>query len=555
MNGKHIRLFAVLLILCMLLGSAAGCVGSSKGGDSKVDGSKDATQGTQETKDPYAPIEGKKYKISWTAYRRIPTPEDAEMIKYYEDMFNVDIDLWNIEHEKYAEILNLRLAGGEIPDLFRIEKPEDLLVYYEQDVLAEIPQEVLRKYAPNIVKVLDEYAPGFLAYGMIEGKQYALPAVSAGNIFRKPLAYRKKWLDNLGVTKTPDTLEEFEELMYMFAHNDPDKNGIKDTYGLSDEGLVAVYGAYGYVCNEDLYYVEKDGKLVFGGVQPEMKEILAMLNKWYKDGVLDPEFVTGENMGGYWALSHAFINGRIGFSTLGNYYHWQNRGDYKTLDHEGNMVDCEPGGSVAEMELLYPDEGPQYVVHGMPLLGPTGKRGIRAWNRLKNFYSIGAYAAEEDGKIAKILEILDYMSAHPDPTVRRTASRGFEGKHWVWADKENEIAATLPPFDEDPDYFYKIGAFLNMDLPFPPKGYAANWCYENQYDKYGIESAIQIGLPAFAKNQGELKKIREEAYIAIITGEKPIDYFDQFVKEYMDAGGQAVYDEVNDWYKANVLKQ
>ena len=51
-----------------------------------------------------------------------------------------------------------------------------------------------------------------------------------------------------------------------------------------------------------------------GNRHPEMKEALERIAKWYQDGVIDPEFVTGENQGGYWALSHSFINGRIGVS-------------------------------------------------------------------------------------------------------------------------------------------------------------------------------------------------------------------------------------------------
>ncbi|MNW18704.1 hypothetical protein D3C71_2183690 [compost metagenome] len=52
--------------------------------------------------------------------------------------------------------------------------------------------------------------------------------------------------------------------------------------------------------------------MTMDAIQPEMKEGLKLLAKWYKDGVIDPEFVTGENKGGYWATSHAFINNRVG---------------------------------------------------------------------------------------------------------------------------------------------------------------------------------------------------------------------------------------------------
>lgn len=60
-----------------------------------------------------------------------------------------------------------------------------------------------------------------------------------------------------------------------------------------------VYGAFGFLPDR---WTEKDGKLVYGAVQPEIKEALTLLNKRYKDGVIDPEFITGENNGGYWAL-------------------------------------------------------------------------------------------------------------------------------------------------------------------------------------------------------------------------------------------------------------
>lgn len=53
-----------------------------------------------------------------------------------------------------------------------------------------------------------------------------------------------------------------------------------------------------------------------------MKQALEVLHKWYVDGVLDPEFVTGENEGGYWAITHKFLNNQIGYTNMGNFYHW-----------------------------------------------------------------------------------------------------------------------------------------------------------------------------------------------------------------------------------------
>ena len=45
-------------------------------------------------------------------------------------------------------------------------------------------------------------------------------AINPTNIFRLPLVYRLDWMEN-GSYKTPETLEEFEELMYKFAKRIP----------------------------------------------------------------------------------------------------------------------------------------------------------------------------------------------------------------------------------------------------------------------------------------------------------------------------------------------
>ena len=47
-----------------------------------------------------------------------------------------------------------------------------------------------------------------------------------------------------------------------------------------------------------------------------------------------------------------------------------------------------------------------------------------------------------------------------------------------------------------------------------------------------------------------LDGIRDEAFIKIIIGDQPIEYFDTFVNDWMAAGGQTITDEVNAWYTA-----
>lgn len=331
----------------------------------------------------------KRIKITWVPYSIQPTDPNGEILKWIEDKFNVDIDVWNVDESKFDEIVSLKMAAGEIADFFRISKVGNLLNYVNQRVVAVIPNGYIQKYAPNIYKCIQDNAPAFLNSGVLNGKMYGIPSVSPTNIFRIPLVYREDWMKKVGVAKTPDTLAEFETLMYKFAKEDPDGNGKNDTYGFSYSGIAAVTGAFGVPINrqaKDDYFVKRGKKLINAAVAPELKDALALLHKWYKDGVMDPEFITGENAGGYWALSHAFINGRVGFTAHGNYYHWIPAGAYNLTTPDGKKVPCDPGADAKEIGLVNPN---MKWTFGLPLQGPTGQRGIFQFNRLMNFYAFG----------------------------------------------------------------------------------------------------------------------------------------------------------------------
>jgi putative aldouronate transport system substrate-binding protein len=493
----------------------------------------------------------KKIKISWVPYSIQPTDPNGEYVKKIEAKFNVDIDVWNMDESKFDEMVALRMASGEIPDFFRISKPANLPNYQRQGVMAVIPNNYLRKYAPYSYKCIKTNAKQFLDSGRINGKLYGIPSVSPTNIFRIPMVYREDWMKKVGVTKTPDTLEEFEALMYKFAKEDPDGNGKKDTYGCSYTVIAPVCGAFGVPINraaKDFYFIKRGKKVITAAVAPELKNALALLHKWYKDGVMDPEFITGENAGGYWALSHAFINGRIGYSSQGNYYHWIPAGDYMVTTASGKKVPGDPGATAKEIAMVNPK---MKWTYGLPLLGPNKKRGIFQFNRLMNFYAFGKQVERDKRKMQRILAIFDFASANPNINERYSYQWGTYGKHWVWLDKEHEEVNKLPPYDKQDGYNHRLGCVFRAEMPFPPKALREEWAYKHDMNKYGMESEIQIGLPALAKYQAQLIKMRDQMLISIITGDKPLSYFDQYVKEYMKAGGAEVEKEANAYYKSN----
>lgn len=506
----------------------AGCYSHGRDGKFNSTGKQIEKSGASlEESDPYAPVEGKKYKITMVSEGG-PYPEDADMVKYWNELFNVEIVFCKIDESNWDKELNTLFASGKIPDKITVKNPGSLYSYYVRGLICEIPEDVFKRRAPNYHRLYEEDVPGALIYGKIGGKLYGLPRFRAHANYRGPLITRKDWLDNVGY-KVPDTLDELGKVLYSYTYNDPDGNDKNDTYGLSSSSLNAVYGSYGYIPE---FWAERDGYLTYGAIQPEMKDALALLRKWYADGVIDPEFVTGENKGGYWALSHSFLNGQIGLTGHGNYYHWCVSRKYDYL-----------GANPAEFEKINPELN-DLLINLKPPTGPEGKHGTVQENIIMgSFLTMGKHLADQPDKMGKILQIFDYVYDSYEHYI--TARRGIEGLHW----KRDEYGKAEKLFRGESNV---IGAFTSIaecePLKFWDTPYYKEFAEENGYDSGGIRDALLAPLPSMSMYWSELEKLREKTYLAIITGNRPLDYFDEFIGIWRASGGDVLTGEANKWH-------
>ena len=103
-----------------------------------------------------------------------------------------------------------------------------------------------------------------------------------------------------------------------------------------------------------------DGKISYGAIQPEMKDALSVLRKWYADGVIDPEFVQGERKGTPFSR-YAFMSGQVGVTT-----DW-----YIYLKNESMVEGDRIPRNIAEMARLNP-QAVETIRYGRPPAGPTG---------------------------------------------------------------------------------------------------------------------------------------------------------------------------------------
>lgn len=115
---------------------------------------------------------------------------------------------------------------------------------------------------------------------------------------------RKDWLDDLGLD-IPVTYDDLEEVLRQFK----EKKNAYAPLALGANGYMETSHALsaGYGVLED--FMQVDGKVVYGPEEEGWKEYLTMLNKWYEEGLLDPDFMTN----GTWQVDTAMVvNGETG---------------------------------------------------------------------------------------------------------------------------------------------------------------------------------------------------------------------------------------------------
>lgn len=494
-------------------------------------GSKEANVVT----DPNAPV-----TLTWLVGQTSAEVDDnAEVVKMIEDRFDIDLKTWYVDAKNFKENLNVRFAGGEMPDVLVVDSTSDLAQYVDGGIVAEIPIELIREKAPHYAAVADANDQGDLWTTMqYKGKNYGI----ANPMEQVPMAvfWRKDWLDNLGLS-VPTTLDEFYNVLVAFATQDPDGNGKNDTSGMGERTFNAIFGAYGLRCvtgASSSFKVEEmqlgdDNVPFFPYITDRAKEVLTLLNDWYKQGLIYKEFVTGENHGGYQWLSHAFMNGEIGV-TCAQPYHYLNAST-DTLD-EKNWGVC-----MKEFKALNPDAD---IVIGPAPIGPYGDSGTEGWNKVGRLTVITTKCAEDPRKVEKFLEMLD--AYYSDPAYAQLVNYGIEGKHFEKTPYGNVRIMEGTDLRKEGVLQVDFGSTVyfaeNVDSTKTTFGHEVTG---NGYWRFNAPPTEE-----FSSVIATLDTLTEQAYYDMIIGNKPISYFDTYVDEFNKAGGAKAEKAVQDAYAA-----
>lgn len=528
------RILAAVLAAVMTAPLAVSCNDDTADADTSTStATTSGTENSTETADS-----GEKVKISWAMWvpASVEEANDAEK-RLMEKMPNVEIDFMPFERATWTDQINTRVAGGDIPDIIYRDGQNLVAQYAQQGVICEVPIEKAREYAPNIYEATKDYGEEVWLATYADGKNWGLPIMQPSVIAPFGNSWRMDFLEKVGITEVPTTIEEAEEAFLKIIEADVNGSGANDTYGLTYRGkdstsrlFEEIFAAYGVLPAK--WMVNDDGTLTYGWMRDEIKDGLALLNKWYNLGIIDPEFVTTDN-----AINKQKIaGGNVAYLTGATWNRAQPpQGEF--------YLDATSGDPNAEL------------VVGPALKGPNGDYGYNTWGSITSSTTFGSHLANDEEKLNLCLQVVDFVSANTDDA--EYIRYGVEGTDW----ERDDTGAKIDLYQDDINKQAQFGSRMLESTPGVPDLQARYARSDDaEYGKYALEGTLVPGesyvdwVGTFTDTEitsisADIEPDFLSGIIDIITGTRPLDDYDVIRQQWYDAGGQALTDEYNRAYQ------
>ena len=540
---KRTRPLALLMAAAILGSTLTACGGGS---DSGTNGSDSAVEGLAEdmaltdapAEEITLPISTDGLELSFFA---MPEPVITSKMKGYsemtvhqtaEELTGVHINWREESYTDPKQKMNLMFSTGDTEDIVwdawkhASGGPKKLL---DEGLIVSL-NPYIEKYAPNLKKLLQE-TPGLLEQiSTDDGRIFMFPTIRLDPITRanSGFAIRKDWLDRAGLP-VPETIDEWYTMLKTFQDMDMNGNGLKDECFVSmgfektSQSMDNFAVAYGLVAGTDLYV--KDGQVKYGAYEPEFKDFVAEMAKWYSEGLLDPEFSTQDSkqfdskmvndMGGAY---YGSLSGNMGkFITA--------RSDDSEYDLVPAPMPKAPDGKVHTGISGYG----QMVPHGASICS-TNENIVETVKWLDWHYSEEGTALYNWGIEGQSYEVVDGKNQFTDLITNNTYVLSKDEADARYAGG----VLTQMPIVEDPEVFLAL-----KSLP-QQKAASQLWC---QADTSWLLSPLYFDSETTTENaniMSEIKTYVAEQFNKYVMGIESMDTFDQFQQQLKDMGIETV---------------
>lgn len=450
--------------------------------------------------------------------------------KYYKEvsrLSGVDFSFEWLEHSNQNQLLSLRFASGDLPDVF-ITGSVDSQFHpgaVQAGAFADLT-DLIPKHAPNMWANMPAAYwknPNVSLNGRIYGIPWLQPLPATRVVY-----YRKDWVDRLGM-KPPVTLEDYLPIFAKIKATDLNGNGQQDEIGFG--------------CRENFGYSDlpwasfgvfpsswqlRGGKVQPDMIAPQMKDALEFWKKLYQNGYVNVDLWTKK--GTDWIKD--IYSSKVGFWT-----------------HDAmNLVNTWSPDKFPKDAVLDVLPGPRVASGATPLIPDSDAFG-----------GVWVVNAKTKDPVA-VVKFFNWMWSD-DPEKEKLFTFGLRGVNYTEENGKVVFDATAPANVEK-----NTVSFFQVQLN--PKGdYRMNPMIVDMYPardliKKAVPTAQQSVFSHADKNMPVLEAIKENPSLTsgagslfldmaarVITGkEDATTAFNAFVAEWKKRGGDAAIGQATAWY-------
>ena len=472
-----------------------------------------------------------------------PDPKQYPAIQMYADTIGVDLDWTFAAVTNRAQEFNLLIASGDLPDIIGYYManngkdgmsggPEKAI----QDGWLQPMNDYMEEYAPDYLKFLNENPEAAKNVKTDSGQIYMVPyyayddddttaGLGAGYMFRKD------WLDKLGLP-LPETIAEWETALRAFKEQMGAEAPLSLEYMNVDRGLAGAFDVH-------LNWYHEGDTVKYGYAQPQYKDFLTTMNRWFEEGLLDKNYATVDSK----TVTANMLNGKAGVTLTwsSSFAKWLPAGKEIDPDYDLAFVSFPVMNKGDEVKFGHKD--PKVYFGGWGITQTSNKKELAM--------KVMNYGYTEEGR-----EYLVYGDENDTFTIQN-GEYTFTDKIMKNSDGLSRTEATQYYINSAyiPVHSYSVGEQARAlvrtvyELPQQEEGIAR--LASTQIDKYRmpyVTPTIEESAE-FTRLQSDIQKYAEEMLVKFITGQESLDNFDAYLAELETRGMSRLTQIMQDAYE------
>lgn len=454
--------------------------------------------------------------------------KDSQVEKKLEELTGYNVDITWVPNSSYGDKVSITMASDKVPDLMVIQGKDAATI-------SNVKKGAFWKLGDYVkdYENLSQADPEIQLNASFNGDVYGI--YRARDVIRSCVAFRKDWLDKLGL-KVPTTLDEFNNVLEKFKDADPDGDGENDTNGMvvpkwpgslnsnSPFDEMAVW--FGAPNTTEV----KDGKVVPDFMTDEYMKSLDYFKELYDKGLMNQDFAVLDS--DKW--EDPFVNGKAGV-----------------------IVDTQSRAASLNKKMIdkYGDDGK----NGDSYVAITGNIATENCDKIlpttgySGMLMVPKQSVKSEEKLKKILDFVDKINSEE---VNNLLNIGIEGVHYTMEDGKY-----VPTTDQS--LLNEIAAFAQLSTDVRgyevPKKSTGSQLEKDRKDimTKGVDKAVfnpcaSLISDVYASKGAQLQNIMNDARIQYIAGQIDKDGYEAAEKQWLSTGGQEYIDELNKLYDENL---